>query len=200
MLLFVHGSNEALRISSGLGGSALCCFHFNSAGRQARCSFVGKIMEITKRCSKCGLVKSLEEFHRKHTGPLGRVSQCKLCRLQQPLTNIKELARRRFCDRAYYQRNAKGISMNNKQTYPARRLANVAKSLVRQAILHGKLKIMPCEVCGKIEHVHAHHEDYSKPLEVRWLCRSHHRQLHTNRFVLLPALDAYWQETKRPQA
>ncbi|MFC3331681.1 hypothetical protein ACFOEM_04310 [Paenalcaligenes hominis] len=34
-----------------------------------------------------------------------------------------------------------------------------------------------CEVCGKSK-VDAHHDDYSKPLEVRWLCREHHMQHH----------------------
>lgn len=41
----------------------------------------------------------------------------------------------------------------------------------------GVLKQEPCEVCGA-ENTHAHHEDYTKPLEVRWLCPSHHRQRH----------------------
>jgi hypothetical protein len=34
-----------------------------------------------------------------------------------------------------------------------------------------------CEICD-IPNAHAHHEDYSKPFEVRWLCRKHHRELH----------------------
>lgn len=36
----------------------------------------------------------------------------------------------------------------------------------------------PCEVCGSVERVHAHHKDYSKPLEVTWLCPFHHKQAH----------------------
>ena len=35
----------------------------------------------------------------------------------------------------------------------------------------------PCEVCGKLK-VDAHHDDYSKPTEVRWLCRKHHSWHH----------------------
>lgn len=34
----------------------------------------------------------------------------------------------------------------------------------------------PCEVCGEIK-VDMHHDDYTKPLLVRFLCRLHHRQL-----------------------
>ncbi len=36
----------------------------------------------------------------------------------------------------------------------------------------------PCEVCGATGDVEAHHDDYAKPLEVRWLCPSHHKLLH----------------------
>ena len=36
----------------------------------------------------------------------------------------------------------------------------------------------PCEVCGTAK-THGHHDDYDKPLTVRWLCGPHHRELHT---------------------
>ena len=36
---------------------------------------------------------------------------------------------------------------------------------------------MPCEVCGELK-VEAHHDDYYKPFEVRWLCGHHHREHH----------------------
>ena len=35
-----------------------------------------------------------------------------------------------------------------------------------------------CEVCGAVENVDGHHDDYTRPLEVRWLCRKHHRAFH----------------------
>lgn len=39
-----------------------------------------------------------------------------------------------------------------------------------------KLPMQPCEKCGSTTKVHRHHDDYSKPLEVRWLCHEHHKQ------------------------
>jgi uncharacterized protein YgiM (DUF1202 family) len=48
---------------------------------------------------------------------------------------------------------------------------------VQNSIRRGKLNKGRCEVCGS-EKAHAHHEDYSKPLEVIWLCHDHHTKLH----------------------
>jgi ribosomal protein S27AE len=74
-----------------------------------------------------------------------------------------------------------GISKNKyhyrkiqKERYPEKVLA---REKAHYAITQGKLKRMPCEVCGELK-VHAHHDDYSMPLNVRWLCRKHHRELH----------------------
>jgi hypothetical protein len=53
-----------------------------------------------------------------------------------------------------------------------------ARNIVNAAIRDGKLKVQPCERCGYGIGVHAHHEDYSKPLEVVWLCRRHHGERH----------------------
>lgn len=48
---------------------------------------------------------------------------------------------------------------------------------VQEAIRSGRLTQQPCEICNQA-HAHAHHDDYEKPLEVRWLCARCHRQLH----------------------
>ncbi|WP_217678409.1 hypothetical protein [Falsochrobactrum tianjinense] len=49
---------------------------------------------------------------------------------------------------------------------------------VQRALSSGELIKPPCEVCGDVQ-VDAHHDDYSKPLSVRWLCRQHHTRLHS---------------------
>ncbi len=46
------------------------------------------------------------------------------------------------------------------------------------AIRDGGLTKEPCEVCRTSKNVQAHHDDYYKMLEVRWLCFLHHRELH----------------------
>lgn len=41
----------------------------------------------------------------------------------------------------------------------------------------GKLVPQPCEYCGDTK-VQKHHEDYDKPLDVKWLCKPCHLNLH----------------------
>ena len=60
---------------------------------------------------------------------------------------------------------------------PFIRERNMARWVVGNAIRKGTLKRGPCEKCGS-KNAHGHHEDYSKPLEVNWLCVLHHMELH----------------------
>lgn len=52
-----------------------------------------------------------------------------------------------------------------------------ARAITQAAIRKDILIRQPCEVCGK-PRSHAHHDDYTKPLSVRWLCQKHHRAHH----------------------
>jgi hypothetical protein len=52
-----------------------------------------------------------------------------------------------------------------------------AHKAVANALNRGLLKKGKCVVCGSLR-VDAHHDDYSKPLQVTWLCRRHHREAH----------------------
>lgn len=61
-----------------------------------------------------------------------------------------------------------------------------ARQKVMKALKSGRLKPRPCELCGFEGRakdgrnlVHAHHDDYSKPLEVRWICvKCHYKEHH----------------------
>ena len=56
-----------------------------------------------------------------------------------------------------------------------------AHSQVSQAVRAGRLKRGRCKVCRTSYGIHGHHEDYEKPLEVVWLCRKHHEELHAKK-------------------
>ena len=65
------------------------------------------------------------------------------------------------------------------------RLKERARSVLSNEISKGRLVAQPCEACGfegrAIDGrnlVHGHHDDYTRPLEVRWLCQSCHFDEH----------------------
>ncbi len=55
-----------------------------------------------------------------------------------------------------------------------------AHASLRSGLRRGLVTKQACEICGALE-AEAHHEDYDRPLEVRWLCRHHHKALHAGR-------------------
>jgi hypothetical protein len=57
-----------------------------------------------------------------------------------------------------------------------RRKAN-SRTMANVYQKRGKIVPRPCEACSSND-AQKHHDDYSKPLIVRWLCRSCHLKLH----------------------
>lgn len=53
-----------------------------------------------------------------------------------------------------------------------------ARKITACAIRVGWLRPQPCEVCGRRRSIHGHHVDYSRPLDVRWLCKWCHLDAH----------------------
>lgn len=60
------------------------------------------------------------------------------------------------------------------ERHPVHEAARVA---VKNALARADLVRRPCEKCGDPKS-EGHHDDYAKPLEVRWLCRTHHDEHH----------------------
>ncbi len=52
-----------------------------------------------------------------------------------------------------------------------------ARTALNNAVRDGRVVRGSCEVCG-VPKAQAHHDDYSKPLDVRWLCKPHHDEHH----------------------
>jgi len=65
-------------------------------------------------------------------------------------------------------------------TDPDQKKKHQVRAIVNKAIKAGKIvKPICCSVCQKTGRIEGHHEDYDKPLEVIWLCRKCHGNLHS---------------------
>lgn len=64
-----------------------------------------------------------------------------------------------------------------KKKYKRDPLKEYARVAVAAAIKRKELTRLPCEKCGN-EKSEGHHENYTKPLEVVWLCKKHHVERH----------------------
>lgn len=65
----------------------------------------------------------------------------------------------------------------NWRNKPQNKIKKYAHQKVNVQIKKGNIKKLPCEVCNKLPAM-AHHDDYSKPLQIRWLCAKHHYDYH----------------------
>ncbi len=133
---------------------------------------------MDKQCFKCGLFKPLEEFY-KHEGMAdGHLNKCKECTKRESRSNReKNLEYYRKYDRDRYQANGqRDRSEPYGQANPEKQRAH---DLVSRAVRKGKL-VRPsrCSICGKYAKIEAHHSDYTKPLEVVWVCKACHWKLH----------------------
>lgn len=150
---------------------------------------------MNKRCSKCGQTKLLSDFNKEKRGSLGVHSVCKKCRaITKAIWLAKHPSRKKHYDRVHYHRNKEKILDNvakwqnenplkileygKKSRIRAesldRRRANTA---VERAVKAKKIESCPCIIC-KAPKAHAHHSDYNKPLDVMWLCPTHHKAWH----------------------
>lgn len=58
----------------------------------------------------------------------------------------------------------------------AAKLKKKARTYANIYLKRGKIKKEACKICG--DKAQMHHPDYGKPLEIMWLCRKHHLELH----------------------
>ena len=138
-----------------------------------------------KKCFKCNEVKDLSWFYPHKQMADGHLNKCKECakkdsddnfkrKLLDPNWQIKERERQR---NKQAKRVKAGLSKIYKRETPPVHIRKEKYGEYMNAIRDGKLTPTPCEVCGK-EKTQGHHEDYSKPLDVVWLCTRHHADRH----------------------
>lgn len=130
---------------------------------------------MTKKCFKCGEVKSLSEFYKHKMMADGHLNKCKACTKRDVKEyRSKNLEKIRAYDRERGNRQDVSYIREYRKRFPNKYRAH---NMVNNQIRAGNLVKEPCEVCGDERSV-AHHDDYAKPLNVRWLCQGHHKQWH----------------------
>jgi len=133
-----------------------------------------------KICFKCHKKKSLDLFYKHPEMTDGYLGKCKACAKNDTNAHYRENRERILGEMKVYrglESTRKRVRKYNKQWFSERPGARRAWAKVSNAVMRGKLKKEPCEICGSKE-VEAHHDDYRKPLDVRWLCMIHHKGLH----------------------
>lgn len=162
-------------------------------------------MSVKKNCSKCKECKSISCFYKQKNGLYERTAECKECRKNRSRTwgqinkeqkNSRAKISRKLIDRReeqkiwreknpfyfkeYYKQNReirlecnRRFLRNNPERYEFYKIYNVAK---RKGLL---INPNQCQVCG-VDNVKifGHHFDYTKPLQVTWLCRNCHNDIH----------------------
>jgi hypothetical protein len=136
-----------------------------------------------RTCRVCSKEKQEADFYacRAKDGKEHRMRVCVGCynakgreRRMARIEEVREYDRKRAKTTAWRIRS-KALNESWKKRNPDKARAH---NYLHFAVRVGMVVRRPCEVCGSSEHVHAHHDDYSKPIEVRWLCAAHHSQVH----------------------
>jgi uncharacterized protein with von Willebrand factor type A (vWA) domain len=132
----------------------------------------------TKVCCKCKKERPLTDFvidaSKKHTPKYA----CKFCdnarAREYQRKNLKKIRERKAkYDKENYLKRQETTRLLHKND-PVKALA---RKIYRRALVAGEIVRGVCEVCGS-KKVHGHHEDYTKPLAVHWLCSVHHGERH----------------------
>jgi hypothetical protein len=133
-----------------------------------------RIYSKVHKCKTCGEERP-EKF------PPGAKSTCEACKQKQYRNNRGDHLH------SYYQEWYKKHGRNRADSYAEKILewqeehpdrVNAAQKL-RYALRVRKVKKADsCQDCKRTTRLSAHHEDYSNPLEVVWLCSSCHKLRH----------------------
>ena len=140
--------------------------------------FPFRMIIIHKICRGCGKNLIMTDYYKHKQMADGHLNMCKTC-VKSRISNERaaNLDKHRLRDKI---RNSNRWDYMSKQSQKTRQMnpeKYKARAAVSNALRDGRLERGPCEVCGALK-VQGHHDDYSKPLEVRWLCKKHHDEYH----------------------
>ena len=148
-----------------------------------------------KVCRECKIEKPFFDFYKHSEMTDGYINKCIECvklRIkkyrEENLEKIKAYDKMRANQshrvkaRKEYAKTERGKEAkkrglkNYQERYPLRYAARI---IVNNAIRDKRLeKKFECSICKSTEKIQGHHDDYTKPLEVRWLCQKCHSNWH----------------------
>jgi hypothetical protein len=151
-------------------------------------------MAERKACSRCSEVRPLTEFHADRRAPDGKRSECKACtqasvkRWRESNSDAHRAADARYkaglpgevkraWSRSYLQRHPDRRAEQRRRFRREHPDKARAHNALNKAVQEGRLqRPAACQWCGAGGRIEGSHRDYSRPLEVLWLCVSCHRR------------------------
>lgn len=132
----------------------------------------------TKKCGACEAVKPASEFHKRAASVDGLAARCKKCQQAYDVARRDDPKRKaqREANRPKYAHKQTEYNRKWRSNHPEKYKAHI---ILNNAVRDGLVTKGGCYVCQSTVDIEAHHNDYSKPLEVIWLCPKHHG--HTRR-------------------
>lgn len=137
-----------------------------------------------KKCKACLERKAESDFH-------NRRSVCKACRREHERSRwqtdeYKEGRRSRqaLTRKTAAYRKKERVRQRVIRDSGRYRVQRHARAALQRAVMAGRLKRPDkCSCCLLASNrIHGHHEDYSKPLDVVWLCPQCHSDVHRARY------------------
>ncbi len=142
-----------------------------------------------KICTKCKKSQEESNFYKNRTNIDGLAVHCKECReaykkkyRQENKEKISKYFKEYNKHKGYNTIKKTPQQIEKRKEYIKRYKSKnpekiKAHKTVECALKAGRLTKKPCVICGD-KNTEAHHDDYSKHLDVVWLCRKHHSGLH----------------------
>ena len=130
-----------------------------------------------RRCTGCGEEKPAEAFWAwQRCWECRRASRRALARERRAAGLVQAKARAIYHDPARGERAKVARHLARWRAKNPEKIR--AQHAVENALKRGRLTRQACAVEGCGATAQAHHADYSKPLEVQWLCALHHARQH----------------------
>lgn len=134
---------------------------------------------MSKVCFRCKEKKPISAFYRHPQMADGHLNKCKVCaRLDVRINREK---RRIYYTEKDRERNSTRY-FTPRAPHKKRATRKVYEAVKKGLLVRGSCELHGSECRGRIE---GHHDDYRKPLVVRWLCKRHHAAHHAKEGLLL---------------